>query len=81
MFCEYGKQLSVPIGEVGKGIHSYRLFNIAYIDVIVVALAAFFISYFFKFNVAYTFVAFFLLGIICHRVFCIRTTVDKLLFP
>lgn len=81
MFCEYGKILSVPIGEVGKGIHSYRLFNIAYMDVLVVAIGAYLIAYSFKLNMVYTFVAVFLLGIISHRVFCIRTTVDKLLFP
>lgn len=69
------------LGEPGKGVHSYRIMNIAVVDVILTILVAFLISYFFKFNFWYTLIIFFLLGIVLHRLFCVRTTIDKLLFP
>jgi hypothetical protein len=75
-FCKY-KDL---FGKPGKGVHSYRIFNIAIVDVLLTILGAFIISYFMKFNFATTLLVLFLLGIILHRLFCVRTTVDKLLF-
>ena len=69
------------LGEPGKGVHSYRIMNIAIVDVLLTILVAFLISYFFKFNFWYTLIIFFLLGIVLHRLFCVRTTIDKLLFP
>lgn len=69
------------LGEPGKGVHSYRIMNIAVVDVLLTILVAFLISYFFKFNFWYTLIIFFLLGIVLHRLFCVRTTIDKLLFP
>jgi hypothetical protein len=74
-FCKY-KGL---FGEPGKGIHSYRLFDIAVMDVIQTIIGAFLISYFFKFSFWYTLVGLFLLGIVLHRLFCVKTTVDKLI--
>ena len=75
-FCKY-KDL---FGKPGQGVHSYRIFNIAIVDVILTILGAFIISYFMKFNFATTLLVLFLLGIILHRLFCVRTTIDKLLF-
>ncbi len=75
--CKYKDILGVP----GEGAHSYRIFNIAIVDVILTILVALLISYFFKFNFWYTLIILFLLGIIMHRLFCVRTTIDKLLFP
>jgi hypothetical protein len=75
--CKYKNIL----GEPGKGVHSFRIFGIAIIDVILTIIAAYLISYFYKFNFGYTLVALFLLGIFLHRIFCVKTTIDKLLFP
>jgi uncharacterized membrane protein YcaP (DUF421 family) len=74
--CKYAKSL----GEVGKGIHSYRIFDIAYMDVLATILGAFILSHIFKIRFVYTLVVLFLVGIILHRLFCVRTTIDKLLF-
>ena len=74
--CKYKNAL----GEPGKGIHSYRLFGIAIADVIMTIFGAFLISYFFKFSFIKTLLILFLTGIVLHRVFCVRTTIDKLLF-
>jgi hypothetical protein len=74
--CKYKNAL----GEPGKGIHSYRLFGVAIADVIMTIIAAFLISYFFKFSFIKTLLVLFLTGIVLHRLFCVRTTIDKLLF-
>ena len=68
-------------GKLGTGIHSYRLFNIAIFDFGVAAAAAFVLSIILKTNFIKTYIAFLILGIIIHRMFCVRTTIDKLLFP
>lgn len=68
-------------GKLGEGLHSYRIFNIAIVDVIFTILGAYIIHYFkpeYKFrNIL---IILFLLGILLHRLFCVRTTIDKLLF-
>jgi hypothetical protein len=68
-------------GEPGKGVHSYRLFGVAIVDVILTIIAAFIISYFFKYSFIKVLIILFILGIFFHRLFCVRTTIDKLLFP
>jgi hypothetical protein len=75
--CKYKNMLGVP----HKGIHSYRLFGVAIVDVIMTILAAALISYFRKQSFISILLFLFLLGIVLHRIFCVRTTVDKLLFP
>ena len=78
MLCEY----SELIGKVGEGIHSYRLFNIAILDVIVTMIGAYFLQKKFFSNYSYlqVLIVVFIVGIISHRIFCVRTTVDKMLF-
>jgi hypothetical protein len=68
-------------GKPNTGAHKYRFFNIAIVDVALVIIAGFFLSWFCKWNVWYTLGGLFLLGIFSHRIFCVRSTVDKLLFP
>ena len=69
------------LGKPGKGVHKYRLFNIAIVDVILTIIGAYLIAIFFKWPVLYTTIGLFILGIILHRIFCVRTQLDKLLFP
>ena len=75
--CKYKNALGIP----GKGIHSYRFFGMAIADIIMTIVGAFIISYFSKISFIKTLLVLFLLGIILHRIFCVRTTIDKLLFP
>jgi hypothetical protein len=75
--CKYRNALGVP----GKGAHSIRLGGVAIVDVIMTLLGAYIIAYFTRTSFAWTAAGFFLLGIILHRLFCVRTTIDKLLFP
>lgn len=68
-------------GSPGKGIHSYRLFDLAIVDVFMTVLFAYFIHWYFRFSFWLVLLILFLFGIVMHRLFCVRTTVDKLLFP
>ena len=63
------------------GIHSYRFANVAIIDVLMTILAAYFISLWVHQPFWLTLVIFFTLGVIAHHLFCVRTQVDKWLFP
>lgn len=74
--CNYKDALGVP----GKGVHSYRIFNIALVDVIMTIIGAWMLAYIFKWSFPVTLVCLFILGIILHKIFCVKTTVDKFLF-
>lgn len=74
--CKYKNILGVP----GQGPHSYRIFNIAIVDVLLTLILAYIISYIYKISFVKTSITLFILGIVLHRIFCVRTTIDKLLF-
>lgn len=82
--CEY-KNI---FGEPGTGLHSYRIMNIAVVDVISTLILAFAIHQFILegwldihwVSIWWIILGCFILGIIMHRLFCVRTTIDKLLF-
>lgn len=67
-------------GEPGKGVHKFRIFNIAIVDVLLTVLVAYLVTYFFKIPFICSLVIMFTLGIIAHHLFCVRTTIDRLLF-
>jgi hypothetical protein len=77
MLCPYKDAL----GKVGEGVHSYRVFDIAIMDVILTVIGAMIIHFFmpqYRFTVILA--SLFAAGIVLHRMFCVRTTVDKWLF-
>ena len=80
--CKY-KNL---FGEVNTGIHTVRIFNVAIVDVLFTIIGGILIQFFllrvFSFYIDLTLVLIILfsLGILLHRLFCVRTTIDKLLF-
>jgi hypothetical protein len=67
-------------GRPREGAHAYRIFDIAVVDVAATVVVAFLISRVFGFSLWKSLVVLFIVGIISHRAFCVRTTVDKLLF-
>ena len=73
-------------GEVGTGLHSIRVFNIAIFDVVSTILVGIVIhiileQYFNIYIRLWVLLIFlFALGIFLHRLFCVRTTIDKFLF-
>ena len=77
MLCSYKNILGKP----SNGGHGYRIFNIAIVDVLLTIIMAFIIHFFYpKYNFSLILISLFILGIILHRLFCVRTTIDKLLF-
>ena len=67
-------------GKPKEGIHSFRIFNIAIIDVVLTVFFGYIISKFFKLKFYYVLACLFLFGIICHKIFCVKTTINNLLF-
>ena len=74
--CKY-KDL---FGKPNTGLHSFRIFNIAVVDLILTIFAAYLLSFLFKISFLYSFIGLFIFGIIMHRFFCVKTTIDKLIF-
>jgi hypothetical protein len=68
------------LGTPGQGFHTHFL-GVAILDVIGTILIAELLSYVFNWNIYLTMIAVFLTGIVLHRIFCVRTTLDKILFP
>jgi len=77
---ELKNTLDKSFGVPNVGIHSNRIFNIAYVDVIMTIIGAILLAWAMKWNYFKTIVGMFILGIIVHQLFCVRTTLDKLLF-
>jgi hypothetical protein len=75
--CQYKNMLGIP----GEGIHSYRFLNLAIADVVMTILGGVLLAWGMRWNAFITVGSIFLLGIVLHRLFCVRTTIDKLLFP
>jgi hypothetical protein len=67
-------------GKPNEGVHSYRIFNLAIVDILMTVFAAFVISFYLKKSFLLTLIVLFIMGIILHRLFCVKTTIDKLLF-
>ena len=76
-------------GEPKTGLHNYRIFNIAVFDVLATLLVSVIIhqiiivewlKMYGIIKLWMVIVFMFVLGILLHQLFCVRTTVDKLLF-
>jgi hypothetical protein len=68
-------------GRPREGAHAYRVFDIAVVDVAATVVVAYVIARVFGFAFWKSLVVLFIVGIISHRAFCVRTTVDKWVFP
>ena len=76
-------------GEPNTGIHSIRIFNIAIFDVLATILVGIVLHKIIivdllkmndKIKLWMVLVVLFALGILLHKAFCVKTTVDKFLF-
>lgn len=77
------KEYRYVFGKEGEGVHSYRLFDIAIIDVIFTIIGAGLISYIFNLNVLdfiLITITLFIAGIILHYLFCVETTINKTIY-
>jgi hypothetical protein len=69
------------LGKPGEGIHAYRIFDIAVVDVMWTLLGGFLLSLVFpRVPKLYIITGLFVLGILVHRLFCVRTKIDRLVF-
>jgi len=73
-------------GEPNTGFHSIRIFNVAIFDVVSTIILGIVIQFLlqkiFHYDISLyiLLIILFGLGILLHRLFCVRTTVDKLIF-
>jgi len=74
MLCKYSNIAGIP----GKGFHSH-VFGIAIMDVLGTILGAWIISKWFSLPLGYTILGMFILGIVVHKLFCVKTTLNTLL--
>jgi len=74
--CQYKDALGIP----GQGIHSYRFMGIAIVDMIATIVAAVIISFIFKFSFIKTFILLFIFGEFLHYIFCVKTTIEQIIF-
>ena len=76
--CKYKNVL----GEPNKGTHALRdpVFGTALNDVLLTVAGAGLISWLGNYRFSVVLIILLILGVILHRVFCVRTTVDKFLF-
>jgi hypothetical protein len=76
--CKYNKLF----GESGlrTGFRKYRVFGIALFDVSVTIVCALLFAWFFRLPYVPTVIAIFILGVFVHRLFCVKTAVDKMIF-
>lgn len=66
-------------GQPNKGIHSFRIFNLAVVDIVLTLLAAWIIMYFSGKNYWSILLILIATGIFLHWLFCVNTKINSLL--
>jgi len=67
-------------GKPREGIRRYRIFDIAIFDTAIVLLIGIIFSWVTKINLWLTLAVLFISGIVVHRLFCVRSGLDKKIF-
>jgi hypothetical protein len=81
MSVDVDASIKNALGRPKEGVHSWRIFDIAIVDVALTLVAAWLIARYMEVPLWQPALILFVLGIIAHRAFGVRTTVDKWLFP
>jgi hypothetical protein len=70
-------------GEPREGSHELRdpVFDTALVDTGITLIVCYAISKYYNYSFMVVFFILMIIAIIAHRSFCVRTTVDKFLFP
>lgn len=66
-------------GKEGEGVHSYRILNIAIVDLGLTIIVSGIISDYFKYSFIKTFLILLVSSIFIHKLFCVETTLSKLI--
>ena len=67
-------------GKPNEGIHAYRFAGIAIVDLLLTVFVAWIIAKVANVGIVAVLVGLLLMGVVAHRIFGVRTSVDKLLF-
>lgn len=67
-------------GEPGQGFHKERIFGLALYDIIGTIIIGILISKYFKLDLFKTYILLILFVIFIHKLFCVETAFNKLLF-
>jgi hypothetical protein len=73
------KKFKNALGVPGKGIHRFRLMNTAIFDYILTIIMAILSSYLLKVPLVLSTIAWFILGIVAHMLFDVKTNTIKTL--
>jgi hypothetical protein len=68
------------LGKEQDGFHKTRFFGVALFDTLATIVGAWLISKALKVNFLVTLIGLFVVGIILHRMFCVNTTINKMIF-
>jgi len=74
-FCKYRH----AFGQEGKGVHTH-VFGVAMFDVLGTVAGAWILSKLLKRSFVVVFLVLMLIAIVAHRLFCVNTTINKLIF-
>lgn len=76
MLCKYRD----VFGKPHEGVHRWRFLGFASIDLLGTALIAFLISCYFRGRFIVIFLSLMAIAIVAHRLFCVNTTLNKMIF-
>ncbi len=75
-FCKYKNIFGIP----KEGVHSIRLFDFAIVDIIATIIGAYVISKYTQYEFYKVLLVLFILGIILHKLFCVDTKLNSIIF-
>jgi hypothetical protein len=71
-------------GKPNEGVHSIRFLNIAIVDLSMTIIFSYIFHYLFGLDVFINYLYFLIItliiGIVVHRLFCVNTTINKIIF-
>ena len=68
-------------GKPREGVHSYRIFDIAIVDLILTIFAAYLLSIYINYDFTLILILLLMAGVILHYMFGVKTTVNQLILP
>ena len=74
--CKYKNILGIP----GKGFHNHFFFGFAILDLLATLIVSYIISIKMKIMFLKVFIFLIILGIILHKIFCVETTLNNIIF-
>ena len=70
--CIFSKYKDM-FGKPNEGVHSHRIYDYAIVDILMTLIGGYFIAKYYNLNIIYGFIILFLIGQICHILFCVDT--------